>query len=219
MSRDFQEEINQAEAQIQSVLTQMEQLKQEFIAAAVEFFRPWHWERTEAIAKTAPEQTKKLGVEKLKELKAEVRELQDATESTVANILNDNDLWWHIKRNHLRVEQYTDKLPDKIEVALRYIGGRLAPILQKYGYISDRYGGSGTGRAWNGLYQESGVNLSGVDYKLPFYPDKWVLSSQMKTPIMRYFVFQEQAKKHEENLGKLRREKAESEAESLWNDA
>src|SRR5689334_18971347 len=137
MSRDFESEIQAAEAVLQVTVDQLEQIAQEFITATAEFFRSWYWEEAQDQVKRKPDLTKKLGVEQLSKMKAEVKALQDDAPNIASEFLNEDSPWWHrTRKEHMYYGFNGNRPPDMLDTPLRLALGKLAPILEKYGYIS-----------------------------------------------------------------------------------
>lgn len=77
MVRDFDSEIQQLQKQLDSSVTQMGNIYQQFLTTVSQFIVPWYWKETEHYVKNKHEITLKIGSQKLAQLKNEVKGLQE----------------------------------------------------------------------------------------------------------------------------------------------
>ena len=213
MTQNFDVEIAAAEARLNGLTSRMEQIRQSFMSTTVEFVRPLFWEQTESLVKREAELTKKLGVEKLAQLKSEVKALQDNTESIAAQFLNEDRLWWHLKPSEQMYSYYGNRPPDGLDKAVRLIAGRVAPILEKYGYLSANLSEHGIWREWDASGNHHLPNSR------PCYPYGLDWSDTMKALIQEYQRLHQDATRQANDVAKLKKAKEQSEAEDLWKRA
>lgn len=130
-ARDFDAEIAPLQKELESALARLKAIREEFATAVVEFYRGWYWQRVETAVFERAEVTRGLGRERLAQLKAGVRALQDALPARAAECFPDK-LWaldtWH---PHESVQA--------IERAALPLAEPLYQILVDYGY--ERYHG------------------------------------------------------------------------------
>lgn len=198
MSNDLDAEIASARATKSTLTDQAEQAAREFMRAATEFLRNYYWQKTERVVKSVGEVTKTLGVEKLRELKADVKALQDKAEEIVNTRLNRDDLWRHRKSGPQSYESYT-RPPEILDDPIRIAAMELAQVLQKCGYpaqptVIDRTRGM-------------------------FWDENWGWSTAMNSALENYKTILQQIGTANYNLEQLEAKKRRNEAEDLWNQA
>lgn len=213
MTHNFEEEIKAAEECLEAIFEQMERMRQDFVTATVELVKPWYWSQTESLVKRKAEVTKKLGLEKLSHLKADVKVLQKDMASIVAEFLQDERLWWHRTQGDQSYYYHGNRPPDGLDKAVRLVAGRLAPILEEYGYLSTSLQDHEVWREWD----QSG-NYHPPDAR-PYYPYGFDWSEQMKALINQYEELYRKALDQAREIEGLKQEKAQSEAEDLWRKA
>lgn len=152
--RNFSTEIEAAEKELEAIKSQLKGIRQQFLLAATEHLRQWYMQQTESFVKRNYELTKKLEGAKLSQLKADLTKLKDDTPNVVSEYLDVDELWWPAKE----IEQGEGIHPPNLGNPVRLAAGRLAPILEKYGYLSSE--GSEVWREWDstGNYQRSNVS-------------------------------------------------------------
>ncbi len=213
MARNIEEEIQAAERRLEATLTQMERIQQDFVAASVDLIKAWYWTQTESVVKREAEVTKKLGVERLSELKADVRALQEDTGKIVTEFLQDESLWWHRKQGEQSYFYHGNRPPDGLDKAVRLSAGRLASVLEQYGYLPADLQDHGVWREWDqsGNYHPSNAR--------PYYPHGFDWSEQMRALIKDYEELHREAPRQAREIERLKQEKAQNEAEDLWKKA
>ncbi|HSH77330.1 MAG TPA: hypothetical protein VLA19_02220 [Herpetosiphonaceae bacterium] len=216
MARDFAAEISSAEAQLQATLQHMKEVQHEFVAAATEFLASWYWSETESTVKRDPELSRRLGVAKLSQLKAEVKGLQDNAAMIAAEFLDQDDLWWHRHRGeHMYYYYHGNRPPDILDKPLRLAAGRLAPILETYGYLKPTISNQQTSvwREWDrsGNYHPAGAR--------PYYPYGLGWPKPMAEMVKQYSELQQQGQTQESELKRLENEKDQNEVQDLWDKA
>jgi hypothetical protein len=212
MTRNFDEEIQAAERGFETILSQMDRVQQDFLAAAIQFVKSWFWEHTELIVKQKPEVTKQLGI-RLSQLKADVKKLQENAATIVAEYFQDGDLWWHQNQAKQSYNYYGRRPPEHLDKALRLCLGRLASVFEGYGYLSTEPQDHGRWREWD----KSG-NYQPADAK-PYYPFNLDWTEQMQVLVKKYGELHGKGIQQAMEIKRLKDEKAESEAKDLWDKA
>lgn len=213
MARNFEAEIETAESQLEANIKRMEQIKQEFLSTTIEFIKTWYWEQTEFMVKHKPKFTKELDTQELSELKEEVKALQEDTPNIVTEFLQDESLWWHRKHSDQCYFFSENRPPNGLDRAVRLIAGKLASILEKYGYLTTKFQDDEVWREWDqsGNYHPPGAR--------PYYPYGQDWPERMRTLTKQYEDIHREAVYRASEIEKLKEDKEKSEAEDIWNKA
>jgi hypothetical protein len=203
------EKIEQARRELQAIVANAERPALQFVNAAASFVSAKSLEVAEKEVKQDHARTKTLGVDGLKAVKAEIRQLCEDRDS-ISVQLNAVHLWWHraekpqLDRNNMSPYNVSSsQLPSSIDHVIRELLARVATVLEKHGYLKSwRNPGSGwvdDGRRRYGGYLEWPAEMRAA------------LGSYAK----EFLVCVEKASE----LSKYEREKAEAEAADLWRKA
>ena len=95
---DIDERIEKAANDLQTLLSQMEDVKQELVKEAVVSVSAWYISTAEREVESQSNITAKRSGDQLCRMKAAVKSLQEKTPSIVSACLNRDDLWWHMNR-------------------------------------------------------------------------------------------------------------------------
>ena len=191
----------------------MERIKQAFVESTGAFLRQWYLREAESQIKGAPEKTKNLGSTKLGELKAEVKQIHDDTDTTVTQIFSESRLWWHLQQVDQHYTWFGNRAPELLDKAIRLAAGRLASPLEKHGYLSKDYQERGVWREWDSSGNRHEPNAR------PYYPFNLDWSPDMRQWVDKYHQIHSLATKDTVELDKVKQEKAEAEAKGLWDKA
>ena len=200
-----------AETQMREVLRLMEKVYSQFLQAAEEFLNQWFLREASERVREKFDLTRDLGKEKLAEMKTEVRALQGETSSMIQEYLTDSSLWWHKKQDEQDYVCEGQFVPPKINYALRLIAGRLAPILEKYGYLILDLENPGSWR------ECSKIGLYYFRHARPFYHKALDWSPRMKSLMTMYHKLHTEGLYHKDEIDRLRQGIATAEAETLWS--
>lgn len=215
MSQNFDREIALLEEEQQRVLAHMERVKQDFLDEAATFLSEWYWQQTETQVTRNHDVTQKIGIDKLRELKQEVKALQSKAGEIINEYLNDDRLWWHIhKEGDPSVYIYAGRhVPDNIATAMRLAAGKLGPVLVQYYYLpADPY----HNEAW--IEWDSTGNRKKSNGR-PYYPYGLMFPISIEDLGKKY---KELLKSLYDNAQALKNAEAERDidlAKSLWNKA
>jgi hypothetical protein len=213
MSRNFDAEIEEATRVLESIKSEMESVVQQFKSATAEFAAAWYWQETERVVKDKAEMSKELGVEKLSQLKAGVKALEQDAAKIVSEFLDVDSLWWHRTReDRQRYDLYGYRTTKGVDYAVRLALGRLAPILEKFGYLP----ASGDRDAWREW--DSSGNYHPPKAR-PYYPYGLDWTERMKSLLTQYTELCKKALTAETQLAKVKGDKRRTEAEDLWKKA
>jgi hypothetical protein len=205
--RDFGAEIEAAEKELEAIKSELRGIRQQFLLATTEFVRQWYRQQVEDFVKRNHDLTKKLAGERLSELKADLVKLENDTSTAISEHLDVDELWWQAKE----VEQGYGAWAPNLDKPVRLAAGRLAIVLEKYGYLASQ--GSEVWREWdkNGDYHPPGAR--------PYYPYSLDWSQSMRDSMKGYRELCSKAFRVTQTIRQLKQEKASSEAEELWRKA
>ena len=162
----------------------------------------------ETNVKTKTEITKKLGIEKLKELKKDLSELIERIPSLVDGIIKD-DVWLHKNYSLKGTDEFNQKYNIKsrfnasIKNILRELYGHEGIILFKYEYANIK------DSEWEKPYNSD----------IPKYKYGFSLSKQLEESITIYINLLEQLHDIVVKLDKVKNQKEQQEAIDLWDQA
>lgn len=223
MSGDIDAQIRKKEAELQPLLTRMEEIKLQFIADVIRFAAKWYDEKASEYATKKAEVTLKLGTEKLALMKAQVSELSRNASKIVNENLADPEFWWHkaplvnaspSAYEQLGNDQVGNKFPEVLDKPVRRALGELGNVLEQFGY------GVTTG-ALRASYPEFWFeNKNGTGYYTrPFFPHLYEWSSEMQYTISKYDGVYKKAIVLFNEIVMLKEEKKRQEAKALWEKA
>ena len=209
---EYDTKISEAESEKNKVFEELETIVKQYAAGSVPFFQSEFVRLAEKEVTTYPENTQALGLEKLREMKREIKELIDSLPDVISQHFDKNDLWEHrqslpegLDKETLPAFDLRQKLGDKVGKELHYIMGHIGQILQKYGYAkSDVWENVGNKSL---RYRYSIENPNSDDYKI------------LREIIIRYAdAFTKYIEAHIKVL-KSQTAKQQSLARDLWNEA
>ena len=103
MQRDLDAEISSARTQLVTLTNREEEIRKNLISETILFINNWYWSKIEDIIQEKSQITKQIGVQMLSHMKSDLKQLQGQSAKIVNNLLQDQNLWWHLT---------PDKLPD-----------------------------------------------------------------------------------------------------------
>ncbi len=202
----FDNDIEDAKAQKEAVMTKLESLVEEYIDTTVRLLGIESPAMIEATVANNPAITEKLGLEKLRELKGKVKDVLTKLPALTREHLNSNEIWEHrqaVPMANLSIVR--DELTNKVDGALRQIIGYLGELIVKYGY--SRAGG---GPNWN-VQMNKPPLYTGREFQQTFAEYR-----KMKTQyqqLMRTLVDSHQ------DVARLQQVKERAIAKDLWDQA
>lgn len=162
-----------------SLIASMNETSAQFEAAAVEFVAQWYFTQAKAEFEKEGHRSASLPPDKLVELKAEVASIQASAPDIVKGVFNGEAVWFHLSASFAMPGLFWgDPYPSIIEKHLRYALGRLATVLEKYGYLGQNKPLSRSKYLW----REAGAG----DDDRPYYPDAIDLTPSLSSMITRY---------------------------------
>jgi hypothetical protein len=178
-----------------------------YIQACVRFFESQFAKTVEEAIKASPEATKGLGIEKLRQLKAEMNDAIGNLPQIVPKHLNKPELWEH--------ELPEDKLVSETAFNLNWktghqkTEGEFGSIMGDVGKILSRYGLAKIGE--NGAWQQQGEELR---YRY------WLSAGDEAAAVIKqYKALFSQFVEARLRVLKLETEKQEAIAKDLWDQA
>jgi hypothetical protein len=226
MSQDFDTRIAGKRTALASILATMEGIRLEYIKATIPIVKAiWqHESRTQVERDNAI--TEKLSDARLRELKAEIQNLEEEAENKITPFLNSADAWWHLQPE-LKYEQgglaqhtyrsYTKPigLPDVLDKQTRFAVGLLGPILKKYGFLASRSSGGRMTQEW--VEWDIGGNAQSSKAR-PLYPRKLEAPVNLCALAEKYATAQDQARAVLKEIQDIEEEKKRSAAAKRWDD-
>ena len=213
MSRDYSEEIAAIETRIKNRCHKMEEASETLVEAVIVFLKSWYWEQTESHVVREPDRTSALGIEKLSELKAAVGRVQDEADGEVRKIFSQPDLWWHVEQAEQRYEWYGNRAPEPLDEAIRLAAGRIAPILEQYGYLNKD---PKTGSSWREWDSSGHHHPPDARFRYPYSFD-W--PDELKQILSQYSEHHSQATIDMRKLEEVKMAMAQAGAKDQWDQA
>jgi len=207
----FDTKIQELEKREAALRDQMEEICQEFLQVTSKFAIEWFQSRVQQEVTSRPKLAKQLGVERLRQIKSELKALVSEAPDIVNKHINPEKYWAH--------RGAPPDNSDDHEVAWRYtirgsrnpdeLGGAVKQLLGYAGAILVEHGIANTERRvdWH-------VNGGGG---LPGYTHGYEWSDNMMN-VMRLYseLYDEWLKLHQESK-KVQRQRGEAEAKDLWD--
>jgi hypothetical protein len=204
---------------IEKYKMEMQTAHQQFIKATGVFFGIWYNLTARQYVIGSSQNTLSLGIDKLAQLKAKLKDLIDNSEKCANDFLSDNSLWWHLSPNDEKIgasaySQYGSKVPEIINQPIRKGLGILGVLLEEYSYNVSTKGANYEDEisVWNnknvGPYSNNPV---------PFYPDSLDWSAEMKDLMKKYNEIYKQAHESYSNIKRLQQSKLAKQAANLWD--
>lgn len=125
--------------------------------------------------------------------------------------LKEENLWWHIKQGEQIYYYYGNRPPTSLDKAIRLVAGKLAPILENYGYLIAKPNSYDLWREWDSSGNTHPINAR------PIYPFSLDWSEEMKALIKQYGELVISAQKSTRNIEQIKNEKGQNQAQDLWN--
>lgn len=203
-------EISKKEGELQGFTKELEELKDSLIEDIGKFAQVWQEEFTNSQIKQNSRNTIELGKDKLSVLKRRLGELKENFPSIVKERLSRTGLWWHEDYEH-KAENYffSGKVKDEITKETRFILGRLGPLLEEFGYIPQEHHDRWIEYGERGFSTEQEV----------YYPFRLELPNPIEEVLKEYSEKFSEASTLFEKLCRLKKERAETQAENIWKSA
>ena len=214
MAEDFDSSIATKEAELETLKSAMEEIRQRFLKQSADFIAKWYEDTINGRVVSDSENTKKLGKEKLAEMKAMLKDLISKADVVAKEFLSDSGTWWHLSPNDQGVfsspysspyGQYDNRCSDLLDKPIRYALGKVSTILEKFGYKIE----SNWHRQYSYNPKEQGA----------YYTFALDWSKEMQLTIGNYTESYKEAYKKFVELKNLKRQKEQKEADDLWKSA
>lgn len=206
--------------QMDTLINQMINYRNQFVDATVEFACDWITKCIDNKVKSLPERTKEYGLEGLRKLKADLRELIEKTPAIVDEQVKADRLWPHLQQipetKYVVFGRHGYKILDSsgldtitqhdsqnkftLDIAIRNSIANAGIILKDHGF----------------LMEDSDWEV--YDTKLRFrYGYEW--SIKMNEALKQYTILFKQLIELNRKINTIERKKAEAEAKDLWDQA
>ena len=213
MQRNLDVEISSARTQLVTLTNQGEEIRNNFISETIQFLNNWYWLKIEDIIQEKSQITKKIGIQMLSQMKTDIKQLQGQSVKIVNNLLQDQNLWWHLTPDKLP-DLYTGRqFMEPFDKKIRLAAGELSSILEKYQYLSSP---DGEPEIWR-EFDSSGIHFAPNARRMYPYHIEW--TEKMKMLIREYEDIRNKAYPVIESIKNLELEKSRKEAFDLWNIA
>lgn len=211
MQRDLDAEISSARTQLVTLTNREEEIRKNLISETILFINNWYWSKIEDIIQEKSQITKQIGVQMLSHMKSDLKQLQGQSAKIVNNLLQDQNLWWHLTPDKLP-DLYTGRqFMEPFDKKIRLAAGELSSILEKYQYLSSP---DGEPEIWR-EFDSSGIHFAPNARRMCPYHIEW--TEKMKMLIREYEDIRNQAYPVIESIINLALEKSRKEAFDLWN--
>jgi hypothetical protein len=213
MTADYDARIKEAQQHLDDVLAKMADLKEQFLSRTAEFLSEWFSSEAENQVTSDPDTTKAVGKAALRNIKQGVAALQDQASSIVAEFLTDSSIWWHESFGDHKYYMFSGRRPPSpFDNLVRLACGKLAPILEKHGYLKEGKSESG----WR-EYDRTG-NYHPPNAR-PYYPYGLDWTKDMCQALAAYDQLHSEGQTKLQEVNSLKDAKEKSEAKDLWRDA
>jgi len=219
---DFEQRIAAKEGSLKTAIEQLESIRKEFVPLAAKFAADW-WASTAKSEVERDAVTEKLTDEQLSKLKGDVQDLCTVAQRHVEEFFADSKAWWHLQSPLVGspvAPSYFYFLdgsrgPDQIIKPLRFVLGKIAPILEKYGYLArDSRLSKGRGSGWR-EYDSTGNHH--LPNGRPYYPSQLEWPKQFTSLIERYSAQMRDANDLLTGIESVRREQKQTAAKKRWD--
>ncbi len=202
----FDSRISELESRKEQLTDQMEDASQTFLAYTKQLAQGLVRQRVEQAVTSKPEVAKSIGMEGLKQLKAESRELTERAPDLIEQRVNRDELWTHRKEPEnpdqyevsSRYDYLGHRAPTELHDAIRHALGPVKELLVKHGF--DTY--------------------EGYDYherrKFGYHFD-W--TEEMKLAVREYATLNKEYIQVSTELQTVKRQKEQFEVKSMWDEA
>ena len=213
---DFDAEIAAEKEKLADIKNQMDQLVERFACEAGALLKGWFPMQAKEEIKRAAEVTLAIEDGQLAALKAEVGQLSEQAVEIAHEYLTDKKLWWTGSSQQgtydFRFMIHGNKMPEEIDRAIRFAGGRLGTILEKYGYLKGNASdvSSTVWRAWD---KSGNRRIMNGPAACP-YEITW--TAEMRKIIEAYDTKRKGAESIVASIADIERRKKRSLAEDKW---
>lgn len=198
--KDFDVEIKNAEVALSTTMQQLNTVRSQYVSAAIQFVSDWYMEHAEKDVTCDPKRAQSIGKEKITELKAAIKQLQQSAEQAINENLDDE---W---KSDVATNSYPPLTHlDRLEKAIRLAQGRLLAVLETVGGPF--------------MYPRQSWQMYGSDDKRPYFSAGFDQSQKMITATREFDRLVEQSQKQAKQIDSVKRQKAKSEAADLWKNA
>lgn len=204
-------------AGLDALKSEMEAVRLRFVRAAAELAAGRYMEEARRQVHADPDNTLRLGAVELRRLKAEVSALSEDAHAVASEVLSDPSVWWHLsgcsgERSYFDYAQYDSHVPKIIDRLVRRVLGKLAEVLERYGYFGEapRPGGE-EGVRWR---EPGNAGAGEGPYTFP-YDLEW--SEGMKAALRQYQESYEAARRIMSEAAEAEAREKRMRVSALWD--
>lgn len=219
----YDKEIARKESELARTISEMDAMVARFRALAVPFVADWYMATARHHVESRPEISEKIDDGTMANLKRDVQALGDSAGQIVEEFLGAREIWWHKltpeergaaerDRRYISYAHSGHAAPNALDKPMRLALGRLATVLQRYGYIAtDRRQRIGLWLEWD----ESGNHHPPTARAC--YPGMVNWPKDMQDATNEYAAALEVAKRLSAEIETLKRDKAKAIARKRWD--
>jgi hypothetical protein len=203
--------------ELDALKSEMEGTRLRFVRATAAFASGWYMQEAGRQVHADPDNSLRLGAGELRRLKAEVSALSENALAVASEVLSDPSAWWHLSgpsgaRGYFDYAQYSSHVPKIIDRPVRRVLGRLAEVLERYGYLGEalRPGGEG-GVSWREPVHGGAADGS---YTFP-YDLEW--SEEMRAALREYHEAYEAARRIMSEAAEAEAREKRMKVSALWD--
>ena len=171
-------EVLSSNQSVQETIELAEKYRSDFIEAAILFVPNWYEEIISKFVTTYPPAAKKLTAEHKKNIKLEVKILQESIHIELTNLLTRDEYWWHSGNITNVPRDFYKNIDSILDFDFRVIFGKIGYILEEYDFIKKNFFDGDKGF----VAHKDGSNRYFFEYVYPIY---W--SDMMKRKMDNYW--------------------------------
>jgi hypothetical protein len=205
LSKDYDGLLENLYDEKEQLVLEMDKIKQDFLQEVILYSKDWFNVEAKALITRKSDLAKNIGVDKLRNLKAEVHTLITNTEALVLDYLDKEEYWWHQQeRKDYQSYSYEHRPPEGINEAIRHMCGKLGLIFAQEGFV--RLKQTGFTKDYD-VWAKNGK---------PYYPYGSPLSDQVVNLYKEYNNLVAKAQEINAKISQLKKEKEEISVVDLW---
>lgn len=217
MGANFDESRPAGPPELNALKSEMEGMRLRFVRATADLASGWYMQEARRQVHADPDNSLRLGADGLRRLKAEVSALSEKALGIASEVLSDPSAWWHVSdpfaaRAYFDYAQYDSHVPKIIDRPVRRALGRLAEVLERYGYLGGAPQPAGEGGVrWR--EPDAGGAADGA-YTFP-YDLEW--SEEMRAALRDYHKAYEAARKVMSDAAEAEAREKKMKVSALWD--
>lgn len=158
-------EVLSSDQSIEKTIQLAERFRSEFIAETIKFVPRWYEEIILKFILTYPPAAEKLTAEHQRNIKFEVKALQDSIHLELINLLTRDEYWWHSGEITDIPRDFYKNIDNILDFDFRVIFGKIGFILEEYSFIKKNHFDGDKGF----ISHKDGSNQYFFEYVYPVY--------------------------------------------------